>query len=347
MSVAKSRSSLTVKIKPNFKKYYNVNRLFSYEGISFYLIIGGRGIGKTTGLNIHNVMDFKKRGNEFVYVRRYIAELKKSKGMFDPILNKVKCQGLSNGLMQWEVDKVRIGYGCALTAQQTLKSGVDFTKVNTLVFDEAILPRIGMYRYLENEIEALFELISTIFRDRTGYRVFILGNNADIFNPYFEYFNIPTFEHSYMDKDRGLYCELAQNSAELAEAEKQTPLYKLTQGTQYFDYHYNNKVLIDDAKAIGPKPLNCTLMCRIVINDYTLNIYGTRTVKIYVEIRDKIIKDTFTFVLFEDNNINYHYLRELRGGDVGKYISTAYYTGNATFQDEKAYALFNMMLEAI
>ena len=340
-----STNEIVLKIKPNYKKYVNVNRWFSFQGISTFLIIGGRGIGKTTGLNIWDIGDFKKNGNEFLYVRRFINELKKTKSMFDPIVNNVKVQGLSHGLFQWEVNKVRLGYGAALTAQQTFKSGVDFTKVHTMIFDEAILPRGGSYRYLDNEIEMLFELISTVFRDRTDYRIFILGNNADIFNPYFDYFSIPPFERSYIDVDRGLYCELAKNSAELLEAEKQTPLYRLTKGTQYFEYHYNNKVLTSVQARICPKPLNVNLICRLVINDVTLNVYRHKISEMYIEFREKPIVDTYSFIIYEKEKPNYHYIKELKGSDLFKFIHASFYMGNAMFESEKAASIFDIFID--
>ena len=340
-------TKIELKIKPDYKKYVNVNRWFSYP-CAFYLIIGGRGIGKTTGLNIWNIGDFIKNGNEFLYVRRYITELKKTKTMFDPIINNsVTVQGLSHGLFEWRVGKTRIGYGGALTAQQTFKSGVDFSKVTTLVYDEAILPRGGSYRYLENEIEMLFELISTVFRDRVGYRVFILGNNADIFNPFFDYFKIPKFDKQYIDVERGLYCELAKNSAVLLEAEQQTPLYKLTKGTQYWEYHYNNKVLTVENTRIGPKPMNSQLICRLIINEYTLNIYRYKISEMFVELRNKKIKDSYSFVILENDEANRHYIKEYREADLSKFIRMAYFTGNALFENDKADALFKIFLESV
>ena len=230
---------LTLFIKPDYEKYVNVNRWYSYNGLNIFIIVGGRGIGKTTGLGIHVLQDFLNKGEEFVYVRRYIKELQKAKGFLAPIGNpEPKVIGLSTGAYMWTHNKTRLGYGLALSSQQSFKSGFDFRNVTTLIYDEAILRRGGMYRYLDNEVEMLFELMSTIFRDRKNYRVFILGNNADVFNPYWEYFKIPNFERNYIDKDRGLYCEKASNSPVLLEAEKDTPLYKLTQGTSYFKYHY-------------------------------------------------------------------------------------------------------------
>lgn len=336
-------------IKPDYEKYVNVNRWFSYDNINFYVIVGGRGIGKTTGLGIHVLQDWIRDGSEFVYVRRYIKELQKAKGFLAPIGNpEPKVIGLSTGAYMWSHNKKRIGYGLALSSQQSFKSGFDFRNVKTLVYDEAILKRGGMYRYLDNEVEMLFELISTIFRDRTGYRIFILGNNADVFNPYWQYFKIPRFERNYIDKERGLYCEMASNSPVLLEAEKQTPLYKLTQGTAYFKYHYENEILGHKNEIrIAPKPQKAVLLCRLVANEYTLNIYRTKLEEIFIEVRDKVIKDDKTFVIMTDMELNYYHVQELRGIDLFKFISHMYYLEGAVYENELAYAVMSNIMELL
>ena len=338
---------ITLKIMPDYTKYVNVNRWFSHSECNIFNIIGGRGIGKTTGMNIHNVIDFKNNGNEFVYARRYITELKKAKTMLNPIVNNVQCRGLGHGLMQWEINKVRIGYGVALTAQQTLKSGVDFSKVKTLIFDEAILPTGGSYRYLSNEVEMLFELISTIFRDRTDYKVFILGNNADMFNPYFAYFNIPKFENIYIDKQRGLYCELCKNSPTLIEAEKKTPLYKLTEGTSYGEYHYNNAVLNETTGRIGIKSPSAKLICRFVYNTVTINFYRQKWNEWFAELKDRQIKDDKAYILMDNNKPNYLYIAQLRKDDVSKLIDVCYYNGYIYFDSQRCSAVFDLIMEVI
>lgn len=336
---------ITFKFEPDYKKFVNVNRWFSYEGIHWHFIVGGRGIGKTTGMNFHNVGDFIKRGNEFVYTRRYITELKKTKSMLPAIVNNCKCNGLGHGLMQWSVNKVRIGYGVALTAQQTLKSGVDFSKVNVLVYDEAILPTGGSYRYLSNEVEMLFELASTIFRNRKDYHVFVLGNNADIFNPYFAYFKIPKFENIFIDKTRGIHCELCKNSPALIEEEKETPLYKLTQGTGYGEYHYNNQVLADNDVKIGVKSPRAILAFRIVYNGYTVNFYREKWNLWFAELRDKTIVDDKTYVLMENDKPNYLYIQRLREDGAGKLLNTCYYNKYIEYNTILCSAIFDLIME--
>lgn len=342
----KNENKITLKIVEDYAKYVNVNRWFSYDYCHFFHIIGGRGIGKTTGLNIHDVKDFIKNGNEFVYARRYITELKKAKSMLNPIVNNVKCSGLGHGLMQWTINKVRLGYGVALTAQQTLKSGVDFSKVNTLVYDEAILPTGGAYRYLSNEIEMLFELISTIFRDRTDYRVFIIGNNADMFNPFFTYFNIPKFENIYIDKERGIYCELCKNSPALMEAEMKTPLYKLTKGTNYGEYHYNNAILNNVTARIGVKSLKAVLICRFVYNGLTINLYRQGSMTWFAELRDKVIKDDKSYIIMEDNKPNLLYIKQMKN-DIENMLNVIYYDNHLIYDNEKTAAIFEMVMEVL
>lgn len=339
---------LSFKFVLDYTTFLNVNRFFSYDDISLFLLTGGRGIGKTTGFVSHSLQDWARTGNEFVYVRRYISELRKAKNMISGILNNdVKVIGRGNGLFEWQINKKRIGYGIALTAQQTIKSGSDFSKVMTMIYDEAILPRFGAYRYLPNEIECLLELISTVFRVRTGYKIFILGNNADIFNPYYEYFDIPRFDTNYKDATRGIYCELCKNSAQLLKKEEQTPLFRLTQGTAYGDYHYENTVLVTEDVKIGTKDRNAKLLCRIVYNTITLNVYRQSLQELFIELRDKVIKDNHTFIIMENNKPNYLYIKEYRMSDVGKLIDMCYYNDGLIFNDFRAGQIMNDFMEVI
>lgn len=335
-------------IKPDYRTFFNVPRLYSYPEIHVYTVIGGRGIGKTTGLSVQVINNFNKRGEEFVYVRRYITELKKAKGLFDPIAKDVKVKGISHGAYEFTHSKRRIGYGLALTAQQTFKSGMDFSRVTTFIFDECILPRGGAYRYLENEIEMVLELISTIFRARKNYKIFFLGNNADIFNPYWEYFKIPNFQKNYIDKARGLYCEKAKNSAKLLQIEQETPLYKLTLGTNYWEYHYNNEVLFSGKKAkVIPKPMKATLLCRIILNEYTLNIYRYKYDNIYVESRTKVIKDEYAYTIIENSEPNQYYVKVFRNSDVRKFIDSMFYNDGDAYDSEKTYALMSTFMDLL
>lgn len=336
-------------LKPDYSVFYNVPRLYSYSDLSFFIIIGGRGIGKTTGIAFQLLSDYVKRGYQFVYVRRYIQELPKAEDLFSKIAPSIKIvKGKGRGIYMYTYNKKVIGFAVALTIHTTLKSGINFDRVQTMVYDEAILERGSPYRYLGNEMHAYHELISTIFRHRKGYRVFVLGNNADIFNPYWEYYNIPTFEGIYIDKSRALYCEKAKNSAKLMEIEQETPLYKLTKGTEYWDYHYNNEVLASGRSPnIIPKPVKLKLLCRILLNTYTLNIYRYKLDNIYVELKDKPIKDVYTYIIMENNAPNIYYGNLYKKSDVRRYIEAMFYDNGDYYDSQKTFALMSTFMELI
>ena len=334
-------------ITPDYKTYVNSNKWYSYDYCSMFIIYGGRGVGKTTSLAFHVVDNFVNKGEEFVYVRRYKTELKKAQGMLNPLYSGITIQGIGQGGFQWTNNGVRLGYGLALTAEQTFKSGVDFSKVTTLIFDEFTILRGGTYRYLDEEVKHFLELISTVFRTRTNYKIFLLGNNLDAFNPYSEYFNIPVFDEKYIDKERGLYCEFLKHNPNLLKKEQETPLYKLTKGTEYGDYHYENKVLVTKTGTIGVKDPNAKLLCRLVVNRVTLNIYRQNVDTMFVEFRDKVIKDDWSYIILENTKPNYLYVGMYRTSNVCKFIDICYFNDMVLYSCDRAISVFETFMEAV
>lgn len=327
--------------------FINFNRYFSYTHCSTFIIIGGRGIGKTTGFALKSAKDFLKDGEQFVYVKRYKTEASKSKDLFSKVMRDVTTAGIKAGAFTYNYKKEVMGWCIPLTTASSFKSGCDFSKVTKICFDEAILKRNGTYRYLQDEVVTFFELISTIVRTRKNYKIFILGNNADLFNIYFDYFKVPRFDNIYVNKERGLYCELSAINPLLLEKEKETPLYALTKGTAYGDYHYNNAVLVTDNYRLDVKQAIDKLLIRIVYNTFTLNIYRHNGSEIFVELRDKIIKDATTFVIMENNNPNYYYIGMFRKSDIYKYITYAYYNDFISYESNKCAEIFSLFIEEI
>lgn len=331
-------------------KHYDVNKLFSYHNINFYIIKGGRGIGKTTMLLSHFIKQYNKNKDEFAYVRRYETELTKSKKVLDKIVYNVSTTGLGKGAFEYKFNKNRIGYGFCLNKQQAFKSGVDTSKVKYLLFDEAFLLRGGNYHYLKNEVEQLFELISTIFRDRKDYKVFIIGNNMDIFDPYTIYFNLPKIDNRYVDISRGLYVEYAKTKKELLELEKQSPLYRLTKNTSYNEYHYENKAMTNKSNILlGAKEKYSYFYCRLVYEKHTLTIYiqGRNGNQLYVEYQPKVIKDKTTFIISENNQFNYSHITQFKSTKVASAINYYYYENKIYYENEIAYNILSLIVENI
>lgn len=334
------------KIDRNSPIYLNTNRFYSDPKLWLFLVTGGRGIGKTTNFVADCIDDFMKNGDEFVYVRRYKTEIVKCKELLQPIVTDTDTKAIGNGIFQYQCKKVRIGYGCALSLQASFKSGVDFSKVKTLIYDEAILMP-GSIRYLPNEVTLFLELLSTVFRTRKDYKVFVLGNNADLFNPYCAYFNIPRYDTQYIDRDRGIMCQNLKHSAKLLSVEEQTPLYRLTKDTDYGKYHYDNEVFSDVKGEVGLKPKGAELLFRLLYNDYTLNIYRTGIIEMYVECRKKVIKDNLTYTIYEDNKPNYGGVEMLRQDDVRFTLRNVYYNGRMIYSDKTAITLMAMIIDII
>ena len=66
--------------------YYDYDKISSYNA-TFNMIITNRGYGKTYGAKKRAINKFLKKGEQFIYVRRYKSELKKVK---DKFFEKVK-----------------------------------------------------------------------------------------------------------------------------------------------------------------------------------------------------------------------------------------------------------------
>ena len=61
--------------------YLDYNKICSYNAM-VNMIIGGRGIGKSYGAKKMVMKNFLKRGEEFIYLRRYKQELQKTSRTF-------------------------------------------------------------------------------------------------------------------------------------------------------------------------------------------------------------------------------------------------------------------------
>lgn len=336
-------SQMVIKKKINVELYWDFPRVLSY-GAFLMVSMGGRGIGKTTQPKIWCLEHFKNTGFQFMYVRRYKSETVLLKDFLDDCVDGVKFVGDKNDGGSYNWNGYRLGYLVALSVAQNYKSK-NFDNVDTIIFDEAIIKQSISQRYLKNEVELLFELISTVFRNRKGCRVIILGNNLDFFNPYCEYFKVKVFNKKYYDKERGLYIEYCDNSPALIEIEHETPLFKLTKGTAYNKYHYENEVLTNDMVENSPKRQTDKLIFRIILNDYTLNFYARDNQRMFIESKNKQIKDNFSIVIMENGNeINWYYFNYFKD-KYQKYVLYMYYDKQCDFGDNNAQALMSMLID--
>ena len=154
--------------------YYTLQRVLSFNALINF-IIGERGCGKSYSAKKHVINRFIKKGEEFVYLRRYKTELKSSvPKFFDDIISnnefpEAKFKVKNN--IFYINDKIA-GYALPLSTANILKS-TSFSKVKTIVFDEFIIDK-GCYHYLQNEVEQFLDIIETVGRLRE-IKVFLLN----------------------------------------------------------------------------------------------------------------------------------------------------------------------------
>ena len=235
--------------------FYDYAKVLSYNAM-FNFIIGERGVGKTFGAKRYVINKFLKKGEQFVYLRRYKTELKESAGDTSKFFgqleefypeNKFKIAGekIMNG-------KQVMGYALPLSVANILKS-TSFNKVTTIIFDEFIIDK-GCYHYLQNEVEQMLDLVETIARLR-DIKVFFLGNAISITNPYFTYFNLGLPYNSDIKtyKDGLLLVNYIKNM-KYREVKHKSKFGKLIEGTNYSKYAIDNEFLRDSKTFIKKKP---------------------------------------------------------------------------------------------
>lgn len=255
-------------------KYYCYDKLLSRNALLNF-VIGERGVGKSFGAKQFVINDFIKNGNEFVYLRRYKTELKSSvprffddinaSGIFEDHSFKVKNNS------EFKVDGCTAGYAIALSTANILKS-TSFAKVKTIIFDEFIIDK-GCYKYLQNEVTQLLDIVETIARMR-DVRVLMLGNAISITNPYFRYFELSLpYNSEFKSFKDGLIVVNYIKNEEYREAKKQTRFGKLIEDTEYGKYAIDNEFLRDSKAFIKKKSESAKLFSTIILSGIKMGVW--------------------------------------------------------------------------
>lgn len=249
----------------------------------FNFIIGARGVGKTYGAKKKAISNWIKKGEEFVYIRRYKEELSKIKNFFKDIIENKEFPEwefkVHNGCFyarstifdgdknenEWET----IGYYMSLSTAKVQKS-VAFPKVQTIIFDEFILDK-GFYRYLPDEVTNFLEAYSTIARLR-DVTVFFLSNALTVTNPYFIYFNLSLpYKTEFKVQDDILIQYIKKE--DYANEAKKTRFAKIIEGTPYSEYSIDNEFLRDDRNFVMKKTLKSRCIFGFVYKEDTFGVW--------------------------------------------------------------------------
>lgn len=248
--------------------YWDIQKPKSYNCL-FNFIVGARGVGKTYGCKKEVIKNFLKNGDQFVYMRRYKEELKKTKKFFDDIEDEFPDVEFKSdrGLMM--INGEVAGSTMALSTAKIEKS-VPFPKVTTIIFDEFILDQ-GYHHYLPDEVTNFLEAYNTIARDR-DVKVWFLSNALTMTNPYFIYFDIsPPYGKSIAAKN-DILIEVVK-ADEYAEHVKQTRFAKIVSGTPYAQYAFDNQFLRDDRNFVEKKTTTSRNVFNMVYKGTTYGVW--------------------------------------------------------------------------
>ena len=335
---------LTLEISwPNMpSNYYNYSKLLSFNG-TYNILIGNRGQGKTYSAKKKAIRDGIKKGNQFIYLRRYKEELATARNTFFEDIKDVfpNCDFRTHGFeAQWSYVEDRnnkkrewntIGYFIALSQSQNYKSAA-FPRVKTIIFDEFIIEKSATH-YLPNESVIFNNFYSTVDRWKDKTRVFFLANSVSIMNPYFIAWDIvPQPGDEFIIKNNGfIVCHIADNKI-FNEEVYETAFGKFIKDSEYADYAVENVFADNTDKMLELKDSKArylfTLECKNGQFSVWYNIFSS-----YYWIQDKLPKHQEIYTLVSDKMDNTKTLLSFTDRPLAN-LRTAFRQGNMSFDNQ-------------
>lgn len=186
----------------NTNKYYSLDKILKLNA-TYNMVIGERSNGKTYATLKYGIEQYFKDGSQFAVVRRWQEDIrgKRASEIFTALVANDEIRKISKGeyegIYYWagkyylctydDTGKAIynendvLAYPFALSDTEHNKS-ISYPKINTIIFDEFLTRKV----YLPDEFVLFMNTISTIVRQRTNVKIFMLGNTVNKFSPYFE-----------------------------------------------------------------------------------------------------------------------------------------------------------------
>lgn len=183
-------------------KYYSLNKI-NKKNATYNVIFGERSNGKTYATLKQVLENYFSDGSQFAYIRRWSVDVqpKRMNNLFNAIIEDGYLEKLSGGkftaifyrtgrfyLCTYN-DKGKpiyneediIGYAFSLSENEHNKAN-SYPRITTIIFDEFLTNKI----YLPDEFILFMNTVSTIVRQRTNVKIYMLGNTVNKFCPYFK-----------------------------------------------------------------------------------------------------------------------------------------------------------------
>jgi hypothetical protein len=249
--------------------YYSPHNVLSYNRI-LNMIIGARGIGKSYGWKEYPIKRFLKHGEQMIYIKRYKSDLKKVGTYFDDIAHAFPEHEFKVKGYDLMIDGKQYGWAFPLSMWQSLKSTA-FPNVTTIVFDEFIREKDNS-SYIPNEVEALLNVMDTVFRNRDNVRCVCLSNSVSVVNPYFLYFNIVPNINKRFNAYENIVVEIPE-SKDFSEERRKTKFGRLIDGTEYGSMSLDNEFVNDSDVFIGKRTKDSKYKFTIVYKGMEMGIW--------------------------------------------------------------------------
>lgn len=255
--------------------WYSYEKVMSYNSMLNF-IIGERGVGKSYGIKDYVLNRFKKKGKQFIYLRRYDTELRKSlkdNEFFKDIASDPK---YVNDTFDVRGDKFIMngnvcGYAIPLSKASIFKS-VPFPNVDIIIYDEFLIDN-STYHYIQDEPEKLLDFMETVGRLR-NIKVFLLGNSISLINPYFDYFNISLpYNSDIKTFKNGLILINYIKNEVYREVKRESNFGKLIDGTKYGSYAIDNQFLKDNNNFVKKKNPKAKFFFNLILNGHTYGVW--------------------------------------------------------------------------
>lgn len=181
-------------------KFYSLANILA-TGAQYNVIYGERSNGKTYSVLQYGIQQYAENKKQIAIVRRWAEDFTGKRGsvMFDSLVDNKEISKATKGewtgvyyygskwyLCRYDeegkrvTDETPFAYGFSISAMEHDKS-TSYPNITTIMFDEFITRTV----YLPDEFVLFMNVVSTIVRNRTDVKIFMLGNTVNKYCPYF------------------------------------------------------------------------------------------------------------------------------------------------------------------
>lgn len=338
-------------VSKNFRTYFSAKFILS-KGALISIVFSDRSDGKTFDCKARALLEYEKDKSITVYMRRYKSEItnKMYSTFFDEVLNqeeyerfrKYKFKGSRTGVQisldgkEWDY----IVYFVPLSISARLKSQIsDVYRIHTIDYDE-VIPLDNVY--LPKETMLLLEFYKSIDRDRETTQLILLGNRITPFNPYFDFFGVKlqiTKEQIKLYRNGTVAVQIYVNK-EHREKREQGKFRDMVADTEYADYDSGGILKALNLKKKSRDDFRYWSSFKTEIGEGSIWYKNGQMVISEYQRKDGFL---ITDKIYDVNREQY----QCNFGRFPMLFKQIYKTGNMFFESEKAFYLFENILEKI